>query len=836
MSVQFRCPCGASLRSNESLAGKKVKCPKCGKQLQIKQSSSESVPAQSTGPTSKPISEPVGRQEQSDWESTPSSFPASSFPPSSFPADTFPATNPSRSAIHPKNSFSKSSSKPNWLWIAIPVGALALVGGIVVAVAMNRNSTIEGAFRASQPDTPSTSSPAPTSLTSTGSGENSGTAGNIGSSNASAKSSTSAAISGAVGPEVSKIDNPTNKLAEEFASYGRQGSASLALGMIAIEDFEKRLKDGPTASWEAIIKKLEPPKVMNHLKSKSLESTPLDEGFRHWRVLGETVFQNQPAVLVRYYSDPEYPHQLTGSSQKLQNITKVMSLEEFKQAASDLVLYNAKNRDRAPAPSTPDTLGFLPPRFGYLMLILESNSDKPRIVDVVNVLGQVPMSQIAGSIFLDNWQVVEIGIGSESEFRKRLEKANAVGRKAFSIYGTVPKTPDLSTGFEIVSTPGLWFRPPENVSPDFREKVNKSVTDWVSKEAPSRTRSLVKIANALDQSSSDTASLIAEFHKQYPGDPGADLAVISFAMTSIEPRMPEALLPVIDQSAETLHKTFHDAFMLYVRGLVHEVKGDQAASSKFMQQANQSGFVAMRMLRKPFEKAIEDADKDGAIAALKQIGAYWSKGDLDKSSNAEGQFSHLWDIARDKANQVNGDLVQRDAISGGLGRRNPGNNPESAPLGSMAPRGMQPGGSRGGGDPSVPPQSASGPIRREPGFAGPGVAGGPGAAGGPGGPSAPGGGFGGRPGPFGGNPPGPSTPGANVQFVLQSKSPMDPNAILGKLKEKLRAGNFQMSTSGNNATITLGFAGPLEEAVKSVDFGKVIKQDQATRTITVELP
>jgi len=834
MSVQFRCPCGASLRSNESLAGKKVKCPKCGKQLQIKQSSSESVPAQSTGPTSKPISEPVGRQEQSDWESTPSSFPASSFPASSFPANTFPASNPSRSAIHPKNSFSKSSSKPNWLWIALPVGALALVGGIVVAVTMNRNSTIEGAFRASQPDTPSTSSPAPTSLTSTASGENSGTAGSIGSSNASANTSTSGAISGAVGPEVSKIDNPTNKLAEEFASYGRQGSASLALGMIAIEDFEKRLKDGPTASWEAIIKKLEPPEVMNHLKSKSLESTPLDEGFRHWRVLGETVFQNQPAVLVRYYSDPEYPHQLTGSSQKLQNITKVMSLEEFKQAASDLVLYNARNRDRAPAPSTPDTLGFLPPRFGYLMLILESNSDKPRIVDVVNVLGQVPMSQIAGSIFLDNWQVVEIGIGSESEFRKRLEKANAVGRKAFSIYGTVPKTPDLSTGFEIVSTPGLWFRPPENVSPDFREQVNKSVTEWVSKQEPSRTKSLAGIANALDQSSSDTASLIAEFHKQYPGDPGADLAVISFAMTSIEPRMPEALLPVIDQSAETLHKTFHDAFMLYVRGLVHEVKGDQAASSKFMQQANQSGFVAMRMLRKPFEKAIEDADKDGAIAALKQIGAYWSKGDLDKSSNAEGQFSHLWDIAKDKANQVNGDLVQRDAISGGLGRRNPGNNPESAPLGSMAPRGMQPGGSRGGGDPSVPPQSASGPIRREPGFAGgPGAAGG---TGGPGGPSAPGGGFGGRPGPFGGNPPGPSTPGANVQFVLQSKSPMDPNAILGKLKEKLRAGNFQMSTSGNNATITLGFAGPLEEAVKAVDFGKVIKQDQATRTITVELP
>ena len=839
MSVQFRCPCGASLRSNESLAGKKVKCPKCGKQLQIKQSPSESVPDQSNREAIKPIKprqEPVGRQEQSDWESTPDSFPASSFPANSFPtsslpADPFPTTmNTGRSPMLPQKSPMKAFSKPNWLWIALPVGALALAGGIFAAFTMNRNSSIEGAFRASPPAAQNTSSASPVPSTATGSD------GNIGTSNAATNTPTPAGISGAVGPEVSKIANPAIQLAEEFATHGRQGSSSLALGMIAIEDFEKRLKDAPTASWEAIVKRLEPPKVMNHLKSKSLESTPLDEGFRHWRVLGETVFQNQPAVLVRYYSDPEYPHQLIGSSQKLQDVTKVMSLDEFKQAASDLVSYNAKDRNRIPPSSTPDTFGFLPPRFGYLMLILESNSDKPRIVDVVNVLGQVPMSQIAGSIYLADWQVVEIGFGSESEYKKRLEKANAVGRKAFSIYGTVPKTPDLSMGPEIVSTPGLWFRPPENFSPDFREQVNKSVTEWVSKQEPSRTKSLAGIANALDQSSSDTGGLIAEFHKQYPGDPGADLAVISFAMTSIEPRMPEALLPVIDQSAETLHKTFQDAFMLYVRGLVQEAKGDQAASSKFMQQANQSGFVSMRMLRKPFERAIKDADKDRAIAALKQIGAYWSKGDLDKSSNVEGQFSHLWDIARDKANQVNGDLVQRDAISGGLGRRNPGNNPESSPLGSMAPRGMQPGASRGGGDPSVPPQSASGPFNREPGFAG------PGAPSGPGGPSGPGArGPGGRPGPFGGNPSGPSSPSAsspsaNVQFVLQSKSPMDPNAILGKLKEKLSAGNFQMSSSGNNATITLGFAGPLEDAVKAVDFGKVIKQDQATRTITVELP
>lgn len=791
MSVQFRCPCGASLRFNESLAGKKVKCPKCGKQLQIKPSPSESVPAQAIRESFKPIQETNDRQEHSDWE---------------FPTNPYQKTKPSRSAVRPK----KSSSKPTWLWIALPVGLMALIGAILAAVMMNRNPTIAGGSRAAQPTAPNTLPDTPSTATSIGLG------GNAGAPNVASTSPSFGVLSGAVGPEVTKAASPAIRVAEEFANHGRRGSADQAIAMIAVEDFEKRLKDGPTPSWEAILKRLETPRVMNHMKSKTLESTPLDEGFRHWRVLGETVYQNQPAVLVRYYSDPEYPHQLTGSYQKLQNVTKVMSIEEFKQAASDLVLYDAKDRNRAAPPSTPDTLGFLPPRFGYMMLILDSNADQPKIVDIVNVLGQVPMSQIAGAIYLASWRVHGSGGQSESEYKKRIEKANAAGRKVFGIYGTVPETPDFALVREIGSDPSLWFRPPENFSPNSREQMHQSISEWVSKQEPSRTRSLVKIKNTLDQSSSDATGLIPEFRKQYPEDPGADLAVISFAMTSLEPRMPEALLPVIDQSAETLYKTFNDPFMLYVRGLVQEAKGDQAASDKFMQQANQAGFVSMRMLRKPFERAIEGTDKDSAIAALKQIGAYWSKGDLDKSSNAEGQFRNLWNVARDKANRVNSDLVQRDAVSGGLGRRNPGSNPESEPFGGMAPRGVQAGRSRGGGDPSAPPESSSGPIRREPGFAGPGGQRGPGA--------------------FGGNPPGASTPTANVRFVLQAKSPMDPNAIMAKLKEKLSAGNFQMSSSGNNATITLGFAGPLEDAIKAVDFGKVIKQDQATRTITVELP
>lgn len=793
MSVQFRCPCGANLRSNESVAGKKITCPKCGTQLQIKPASAEPTPSAKAIPNA-PKSTPklASPLDQFDWESEQNSLP------------------PAPSAPSSKLTYAtkKSAPKPIGKWIAIGTAAAAMVGGVGLFL-LNRKLSISGSFRAAESAEPSGSSNvntvAPTGATA---------------SNNLAPSGSARLISGSVGPETTNANTPALKLAEEFANYARQGSADLALKMIANEDFEKRLNDGPTASWEAIMKKLETPRVLSHLRSKSLESTPLDEGFRHWRVLGETKHEGQPAVLLRYYSDPEYPRQLISKSDKMLELTQIISMEEFKNNATDLVLYNAKDRNRNAPPSMPDTHGFLPPRFGYMMLILDNSGSQPKIVDIVSVLGQVPMSQIAGHIFLRDYQVIQIGIGSDTEYKKRIDKANSFGRKAFSVYGTVAQTGDFEMGNEVIQSPPLWFREPENLGADFKERSNKTINDWLASHEPNRTTRLIKVANALNQSSPDASASIVDFKKQYPGDPGADLAVISFAMTALEPRLPEANLSLIDQSAESLFKTFNDPFMLYVRGLVQQAKGDQAACDRFMLQASQAGFVAMRMLRQPFEKAVQSGDKQATLATLKQIGDYWStKANLDKSSNAQGQFENLWTTAKNKADGVNSHLVQRDAISGGLGRRDPGKNPESSSIGSAAPAGLQAGRSRAGSDPNAPPNELGGPMRREPGFARPQ---GPGGQPGPGFP--------------GGFPPPAEPSSANVRFVLESKSALDAGAILEKLKEKLKVSNFQMSSSGNKATITLGFAGSLEDAVKAVDFGKVTKKDQATRTINIELP
>ena len=794
MSVQFRCPCGASLRSNASMAGKKVTCPKCGKGLMIKGQQAETI--EPNEPKRPKAPEPSLAPET--YDPFPSQAPTQSY---ASPSLGGPMVN------RPKKAARKA---PSWL-VPVALGALAILGAAAGYALFGPKASISSAFRpaenASKDPSGATqraSEPSPPGATS---GAKSGANGGAG-------PEQGFVAFASLGPEKSTSSSPAIQVAEEFIGFARKGQSDRAVKMIAPEDFDKRQKDGPSASWEAIMKDLEAPRVLNHMVSGSLESTPLNDSFRHWRVLGETEYQGEPAVLLRYYSDPEYPRELiTGSGRfdqpaKLEKLAKTMTFDEFNAVAEDLI-YGTKSSQVGVTPDRPETLGFLPPRFGYVMLILEPTAQRPKIVDIVNVLGQVPMSQIAGAIYLKSWQVISTGGGSESEYKARLDKAARIGKKAFSIYGTVPGPADSTLAPQLLSGPELWYRWPKekNAGKDpFEETIEKSLNEWLSNQTASRTTRLVQIAQSLQTKPELAPEWINKFRDAHAGDPGADLAVISFAMTSIEPRMPESLLGVIDDSAERLYKTFNDPFMLYVRALVQQARGDSAGAQKRLAEANRAGFISMRMLREPFEEALKREDKPSVMAALKQIAKYWSQADLDKPGSYVPQFRDAWNVAKQNAEGVNSDLVQRDPISGGLGRRGPTS-------------------SRGGGDPRQPPTDR------------------PGGPAGPGGASVPG-----RPSNLNGERTRPGSPGGfgpappaiegsrSVRFVIQTKTSADFAAILEKLKQKLGTGNFQMSTSGNSATITLGFEGPFQEAVTAVDFGKVTKQDEATRTITVEAP
>jgi hypothetical protein len=161
------------------VAGKKITCPKCGTQLQIKPAAAEPTP------------KAAGPLDQYDWNSQPNTLPSAASTPSS--KQTYGAK--------------KSTAKPMGKWIAMGAGALALVAGISAVILMNRKSSISSAFRASE----STAANAPTA------------AGSASSSTTGA--GTTGLICGSVGPETTNSISPALKLAEEFANHARQGSA-----------------------------------------------------------------------------------------------------------------------------------------------------------------------------------------------------------------------------------------------------------------------------------------------------------------------------------------------------------------------------------------------------------------------------------------------------------------------------------------------------------------------------------------------------------------------------------------------------------------------------------
>jgi len=203
MALQFRCPCGASLRSSESIAGKKITCPKCGRQLQIK-------PAPAETPQENSPLDPL------DWNSQANTFPSA-------------PSNRSKWSISPAK---KSVGIPMGLWIAAGVGSLALVAGISAVLVMSRQPSMSTAFRPSEVTSPNT-----TNAMSSSSNSNTG----------NGTTQSIELISGMAGSEITNATSPTLKLAEEFANHVWQGSSYGAFGMIADEDFDKRFKDGPSA-------------------------------------------------------------------------------------------------------------------------------------------------------------------------------------------------------------------------------------------------------------------------------------------------------------------------------------------------------------------------------------------------------------------------------------------------------------------------------------------------------------------------------------------------------------------------------------------------------------
>lgn len=149
MSIIAACPCGQRFQARPDLAGKMVKCPKCGQAFQVPhataavQPAARQVPQQAAQPFGQaggPLDDPLGGLDfgspaTGGFQSMPTqTMPGAAYRPAA-PALQRPAGGMQRPAA-PRPAGKKGSSKTVWILAGVGGGAVVLLLVIFVAVAL----------------------------------------------------------------------------------------------------------------------------------------------------------------------------------------------------------------------------------------------------------------------------------------------------------------------------------------------------------------------------------------------------------------------------------------------------------------------------------------------------------------------------------------------------------------------------------------------------------------------------------------------------------------------------------------------------------------------------
>jgi hypothetical protein len=575
--------------------------------------------------------------------------------------------------------------------------------------------------------------------------------------------------------------DPAVRLGHQFADYARMRDVPSAIGMIDRQLFHQR-QMGPKGCYLSQRYELTAEEVLNEASKYALESTTTHGGKRLWQTIGKSQYDGLPGVMLRYYSEPRAPFEIFNVKDVCEPVAAMLSFDEFISVAPDLFSFpeykplrkgghtgyrSEISRDEVVGWNA----GILPPRTGYALLLLDGDGDDARVCDLVNVLGQQPLSRSCGPMFELGWTMVR----PKSEAQPGLEKL--IG----SPFGDKPQKL-VSYIVSEKPPPGYWLLP------NGRHRIRAVRLEQISRAAAGPTFE-IKVGEDTSPVQADLRTLVEQFREDFPGDLGADMTVVVIAMMPNEPRFYSNNVDQVVQSATRLHERLGDPFLLFVLGLAADSQGDLDGARQHFTAALEAGFEAVDLHEFFIKQAVRDQDKEALKKAIARLNDYWNTADRPKNDQLQQKFANRWQ-AYEKAQQPPPPtLADQMRSNAGRGRppfldRGPG-NPGS---GRFGPR-------RG---PVGPP--ASRPPSR----------------------------------PDTTRPPGslPSTT-SWVSIEITFTSRFDGQATLRRLKDQLGVKNHSMNQSGKRATIRLGYDGPLDDVVDLIDFGKVSTVDQDKRSITV---
>lgn|GEM_PF-2078648 len=589
-------------------------------------------------------------------------------------------------------------------------------------------------------------------------------------------------------------------IAGEFIRHARKNQSREAIAMIDATRFHDRLYSAK-GSYDAMAQGVPAAKLLGNFGGFALDGAPVGRR-RHWHVVGISEFDGSPGVVLRYYVEPQTPLDLLIEPELFQRLGQLVTYDQVAQKAKNLFTHDVQSRsyfDSRNLTSHPIQNAFTA-HVGYMMLLFDCQEAAPRLVDLVNVLGQSSLSQTGTQVFLADYHVIG-GLSQSMRFSSR--EAHGTKPSTITIYGVSDRV-DLS-----------WDASDPTAEQRARQK-HAVETEAVEQRRPKRLEHLVSLWRSNSPALNEE---LERFRKDFPSDLGFELAIVIHKMVAARPTFTAADDALIVPACRALYRQWKDPFFLLVEGLCAAQNGRPADANALFAQCAAAGFVTTASSIARIQDAVGRSDSAEILALLEDWNRAWAH---DGLVPAEEKLATLAARYEELEQTLNPQPLPEEAVASELPRQ------RSGPGRSSRFRTEQPEDAHPSGRPPAADDFARGHR-----FANPGPS--------TSSPQSPDGHLppGRNRGPMRGMEPRramvPPPTGMQISIKISSTHSFDSQQIIKTLTEKLGIQHYGFSQSNREATINIFYAGSFQSVVEAIEFGDVDAADEATRTIIVTI-
>lgn len=333
-------------------------------------------------------------------------------------------------------------------------------------------------------------------------------------------------------------------------------------------------------------------KVIDRLASSPIDSYSTAENTvgSDWSVVGLYRDSNDLGVLVRYFFEPLASDSVTNRFDDwIDHSRSVLSVDEFAQVANGLFTDQPVISDSEMTPNenrskdAPATCYFMP-RFGYMVLIIKSDSSGVACTDVVSLPGEVRISCVG----LDG--------------RPKIQ----------DVFGEYQSVSDRSMAQKLIF--------------DLNDDSNKSNLDLrnvIKSISLDRARILAEIAEASLYDPDSMSLRMARFQKSFPDDFGDDALLISLWFSHHQGKKMTSSFDDFGrffvEAAHRLYLRTNDPLLLEMKSRVYFAYGKLNDADKCLQNAESSNFKSLNLLYRRIEEAKNARNKEQLMKHLTQL-------------------------------------------------------------------------------------------------------------------------------------------------------------------------------------------------------------------------